>query len=78
MLLIKVANIYEKYSSYHKRICNTIRVYYFHLLPQPLFGLLCLLRMIDDDEYGAVCGMRIDKGDQSTLKKPAPMPLCPP
>jgi hypothetical protein len=34
-------------------------------------------RMIDD-EYGAVGGMRIGRGNRSTRRKPALMPLCPP
>jgi hypothetical protein len=33
--------------------------------------------MIDDD-YGAVGGMRIGRGNQSTRRKPAPVPLCAP
>jgi hypothetical protein len=32
----------------------------------------------DDDECGAVGGMRIGKGNRSTCRKPAPVPLCPP
>jgi hypothetical protein len=40
-------------------------------------GLLYQPRMIDDD-YGAVGGMRIGRGNQSTRRKPAPVPLCPP
>jgi hypothetical protein len=32
----------------------------------------------DDDERGAVDGMRISKGNRSTRRKSAPMPLCPP
>jgi hypothetical protein len=32
----------------------------------------------DDDECGAVRGMRIGRGNRSTRKKPAPVPLCPP
>jgi hypothetical protein len=31
--------------------------------------------MIDDDDYGAVGGMRIDRGNRSTRRKPAPVPL---
>jgi hypothetical protein len=31
-----------------------------------------------DDDYGAVGGMRIGRGNQSTRRKPAPVPLCPP
>jgi hypothetical protein len=41
----------------------------------------CLLyqpRMINDDDYGAVGGMRVGRGNRSTRKKPAPVPLCPP
>jgi hypothetical protein len=34
--------------------------------------------MIDDDEYGAVGGMRIGRGNRSTQRKPVPMPLFPP
>jgi hypothetical protein len=34
--------------------------------------------MIDDDERGAVGGMRIGRGKRSTRKKPTPVPLCPP
>jgi hypothetical protein len=30
------------------------------------------------DECGAVGGMRIGRGNRSTRKKPAPVPLCPP
>jgi hypothetical protein len=40
-------------------------------------GLLHQSRMIDDD-YGAVGGMRIGRGNRSTRRKPAPVPLCPP
>jgi hypothetical protein len=32
----------------------------------------------DDDECGAVGGVRIGRGNQSTRRKPAPVPLCPP
>jgi hypothetical protein len=31
-----------------------------------------------DDERGAVGGMRIGRGNQSTQRKPAPVPFCPP
>jgi hypothetical protein len=40
-------------------------------------GLLYQPRMIDDD-YGAVGGMRIGRGNRSTRRKPDPVPLCPP
>jgi hypothetical protein len=32
----------------------------------------------DSDEYGAVGGMRVGRGNRSTRKKRAPVPLCPP
>jgi hypothetical protein len=47
-----------------------------HLLRRPLIGLLYQPRMIDDDEYGVVGGMRIGRGNRSTRRKPAPVPLC--
>jgi hypothetical protein len=31
----------------------------------------------DDDECGAVGGMRIGKGNRSTRRKTAPVPFCP-
>jgi hypothetical protein len=34
--------------------------------------------MIDDDECGAVGGMRIGRGNWSSQRKPVPIPLCPP
>jgi hypothetical protein len=40
-------------------------------------GLLYQPRMIDDDDYGAVGGMRIGRGHRSTRRKPASVPLCP-
>jgi hypothetical protein len=32
----------------------------------------------DDDECGAVGGMRIGRGNRSTRRKLPPVPLCPP
>jgi hypothetical protein len=40
--------------------------------------LLYQPRMIDDDDYGAAGGMRIVRGNRSTRRKPASVPLCPP
>jgi hypothetical protein len=40
-------------------------------------GLLYQPRMIDD-ECGIVRGMTIGRGNRSTRRKPAPVPLCPP
>jgi hypothetical protein len=31
-----------------------------------------------DDEFGVVGGMRVGRGNRSTRRKPAPVPLCPP
>jgi hypothetical protein len=45
---------------------------------RPLFGLLYQPRMIDDDECGAVGGMRLGRRNRSTRRKPAPVPHCPP
>jgi hypothetical protein len=33
--------------------------------------------MADDGECGAVGGMRLGRGNRSTRRKPAPVPLCP-
>jgi hypothetical protein len=41
-------------------------------------GLLYQSRMIDDGDCGAICGMKIGRGNRSTRRKPAPLPLCPP
>jgi hypothetical protein len=46
------------------------------LVRRPLFGLLYQPRM--GFEYREVGGMRIGRGNQSTRRKPAPVPLCPP
>jgi hypothetical protein len=48
-----------------------------HLVRRALFGLLYQHRKIDDDERGAVGGMRIGKGNRCTSRKPTPVPLCP-
>jgi hypothetical protein len=46
------------------------------LVHQPLIGLLYQPPMIDDDdECGAVSGMRIGRGNQSTRSEPAPLLL---
>jgi hypothetical protein len=46
------------------------------LVHRPLTGLLYQPRVIDD-ECGAVSGMRTGRGNGSTRRKPAPVPLCP-
>jgi hypothetical protein len=48
-----------------------------HLVHRPLFGVLYQLRMIDD-ECEAVGGMRIDRGNRNSRRKPTPVPQCPP
>jgi hypothetical protein len=41
-------------------------------------GLLYKPQMIDEGDCGAIGGMKIGRGNQSTQRKPAPAPLCPP
>jgi hypothetical protein len=40
-------------------------------------GLLYKPHMIDEGDCGAIGGMKIDRGNRSTRRKPAPAPLCP-
>jgi hypothetical protein len=40
-------------------------------------GLLYQPQMIDDGDCGAVRGMKIGRGNRSTRRKPAPVPLYP-
>jgi hypothetical protein len=42
------------------------------------FGLLYKPQMIDEGDCGAIGGMKIGRGNRSTRRKPAPVPLCPP
>jgi hypothetical protein len=43
------------------------------------FGLLYQPQMIDDDDdCGAIGGIRVDRGNRSTRGKPVSVPLCPP
>jgi hypothetical protein len=42
------------------------------------FGLLYKPQMIDEDDCGAIGGMKIGRGSRSTRRKPSPAPLCPP
>jgi hypothetical protein len=41
-------------------------------------GLLYKPQMIDEDDCGAIGGMKVGKGNRSTRRKPGPAPLCPP
>jgi hypothetical protein len=41
-------------------------------------GLLYQPQMIDNGDCGAIGGIKIDRGNRSTRRKPAPVPLCPP
>jgi hypothetical protein len=49
-----------------------------HLVCRPIFGQLYEPLMIDDNECGAVGGMRTGRGNRSTRRKSDPVPLCPP
>jgi hypothetical protein len=48
-----------------------------HLVRRPHIGVLYQPLMIDD-ECGAVCAVKIGRGNRRTRRKPAPVPLCPP
>jgi hypothetical protein len=52
-----------------------VRWDWVHLVRWPLIGLLYQLWMIY--ECGAFGGMRIGRGNRTTRRKPAPVPLCP-
>jgi hypothetical protein len=41
-------------------------------------GLLYKPQMIDEGYCGAIGVMKIGRGNRSTRRKPAPVPLCPP
>jgi hypothetical protein len=41
-------------------------------------GLLYQPQVIDDGDCEAIGGMKTGRGNQSTRKKPFPVPLCPP
>jgi hypothetical protein len=54
------------------------RVRLSSLGPAATTGLLYQPPMIDDGDFGAVGGKKISRGNRSTRRKPAPVPLCPP
>jgi hypothetical protein len=71
--------------------CNNVFVYsgilfqflevrwdWANLVRRPLINLLYQPQVMDDDERGAVGGMRIGRRNRSTRRKLAPVPLCPP
>jgi hypothetical protein len=41
-------------------------------------GLLYQPQLIDDGDCGEIGGIKTDRGNRSTRRKPAPAPLCPP
>jgi hypothetical protein len=45
---------------------------------RPLTDLVYYPGMIGDGDCGEIGGMEIGRGNQSTRRKPAPAPLCPP
>jgi hypothetical protein len=74
-----------KFTSFSKKTLQCLNVFiYFlgvgwdlvHLICQSVIGLLYQPWMID--QYGAIGGMRISRGNRSPLRKSAPLPLCPP
>jgi hypothetical protein len=48
------------------------------LSPLGTAALLYQPQMIDEGDCGAIGGMKIGIGNRSTLRKPTPVPLCPP
>jgi hypothetical protein len=52
--------------------------YEVRLRPLGTTGLLYQHQMIDDDDCGAIGGIRIGRGNRSTRRKPTEVPLCPP
>jgi hypothetical protein len=68
-----------------QKLCKTISVTmkiweiwreWVHLVLRPLFWPI-VPAPDDDDDCGAISGMRIGRGNWSTQRKPAPVPLCP-
>jgi hypothetical protein len=45
---------------------------------RPLLAFLYQPQMIGEGDCGAIGGMKTGRGNWSTLRKPAPAPLCPP
>jgi hypothetical protein len=41
-------------------------------------GLLYQAQMISEGNCGAIGGMKVSRGNRSTRRNPAPVPLCPP
>jgi hypothetical protein len=63
----------------HKALWQLNESHGARLNPLGTTGLLYQPQMIDnDDDCGATGGMRIGRGNRSTRRKPAPVPLCPP
>jgi hypothetical protein len=65
------------------RIWNVLFFYYWWGRTKTLgtaatSGLLYKPQMIDEDDCGAIGGMKIGRGNRSTRRKPASAPLCPP
>jgi hypothetical protein len=60
-------------------------MYYFIIISSSISGgtaatirLLYQHQTIDDGDCGAIGGMKIDRGNRSTRRKPTPVPLCSP
>jgi hypothetical protein len=50
---------------------------YSSLVLRPLWPIV-QTPMTDEDDCGAIGGMKIGRGNRSTRRKPTPAPLCPP
>jgi hypothetical protein len=73
------------FSKWVKRLTRTLLLFIIHngVRLSPLgtvatTGLLYQPQMIDDGDCGTIGGMKIDRGNWSTGRKPAPVPLCSP
>jgi hypothetical protein len=80
-VLLQVVRLFIDVCGYNYGVCSFLvswgGVRLSSLGTWPLVGLLYQPRLIDD-ECGVVGGMRIGRGNRSTQRKSALVPLCPP
>jgi hypothetical protein len=68
---------------FYERLLDSNKFIFYNLCSGTLgtaatTGLLYQPRMIGDGDFGEIGGMKIGRGNQSTRRNPAPVPLCPP
>jgi hypothetical protein len=77
--LISINCLFNMYNYYYFIfLLFLVGLDWVRLVLQPLFGLQYQPRMINDGDCGAIGGIKIDRGNRSTRRKPTPVPLCPP